>query len=89
MVCAYNYYRSVGGCVYSTIIVCIIIYIQYKLLDVLDLLLFVALYTYRLNYYVLLPYSYWEIVKIQTHLRDVQGLGVDNLGPPVSLLLTL
>ncbi len=27
-----------------------------------------------------------EIVNIQTHLRDVQGTGVDNLGPPVSLL---
>ncbi len=52
---------------YSTIIVCIIIYIQYKLLDVLDLLLFVALYTYRLNYYVLLPYSYWEIVLGEDH----------------------
>jgi hypothetical protein len=34
----------------------------------------------------LLQYYYREIVNIQTILRDVQGLGVDNLGPPVSLL---
>jgi hypothetical protein len=33
MVCAYTHYRSVSGCMCSTI-VCIIIYIQAKLLDV-------------------------------------------------------
>jgi hypothetical protein len=45
-------------------IICIIIYIQTKLLQC----------------------YYREIVNIQTRLRDVQGPGVDNLGPPVSLL---
>ncbi len=34
----------------------------------------------------LLEYYYREIVNIQAHLRDVQGLGFDDLGPPVSLL---
>ncbi len=34
----------------------------------------------------LLQCYYWEIVNIQSRLRDVQGPGVDNLGPPVSLL---
>ena len=49
MVCACTHYRSVSGCVCSTI-VCSIIYIQAKLLDVCALLLFAALYTYRLKY---------------------------------------
>jgi hypothetical protein len=48
-------------CVCS-IIICIIIYIQTKLLQ----------------------YYYREILNIQTSLRDVQVLGVDNRGPPVS-----
>jgi hypothetical protein len=34
----------------------------------------------------LLQCYYREIVNIQARLRDVQGHGVDNLGPPVSLL---
>jgi hypothetical protein len=34
----------------------------------------------------LLQYYYREIVNIQSHLRDVQSLEVDNLGPPVCLL---
>ncbi len=46
------------------IIICIIIYIQTKLLQC----------------------YYREIVNIQVRLRDVQDPGVDNLGPPVSLL---
>ncbi len=50
-------------CVCFTII-CIIIYIQTKLLQC----------------------YYREIVNIQVRLRDVQGPGDDDLGPPVSLL---
>ena len=34
----------------------------------------------------LLQCYYREIVNIQARLRDVQGPGVDDLGPPVSLL---
>ncbi len=34
----------------------------------------------------LLQCYYREIVNIQTRLRDVQDPGVDDLGPPVSLL---
>jgi hypothetical protein len=34
----------------------------------------------------LLQCYYRQIVNIQSRLRDVQGPGVDNLGPPVSLL---
>ena len=35
---------------------------------------------------MLLQCYYREEVNIQTRLRDVQGPGVDDLGPPVSLL---
>jgi hypothetical protein len=37
-------------------------------------------------YYCLPQCYYREIFNIQARLRDVQGPGVDNLGPPVSLL---
>jgi hypothetical protein len=44
---------------------------------------FPAFYKYKLK---LLQCYYREIVNIQARLRDVQGPGVDDLGPPVSLL---
>ena len=47
-------------------------------------LLFAALCTYRLNYFNVTIGK--QIVNIQSRLRGVQGLGGDNLGPPVSLL---
>jgi hypothetical protein len=74
-------------CVYSTI-VCHILLMKDTLFDVYVLLLFATLHTYRLNYfnYPLLQCYYREIVNIQSCLRDIQGPGVDNLGPPVSLL---
>jgi hypothetical protein len=53
VVYVYIHYRSVSGCVYSTIVF-IIIFIQDTLLDVCVLLLFTVLYTYRLNYFNLL-----------------------------------
>jgi hypothetical protein len=66
-------------CAYSTI-VCRILFMPATLLDVCVLLLFAALYTYRLNYFNV------TIGIIQARLRDVQDPGVDDLGPPVSLL---
>jgi hypothetical protein len=68
--------------VYSTI-VGIIIFIQATSLDVCVLLLFFSIIYIQTK---LLEYYYREIVNIQARLRDVQGLGVDDLGPPVSLL---
>jgi hypothetical protein len=50
VVCVYIHYRSVNVCVYSTI-VCRILCMPATLLDVCFLLLFAALYTYRLNYF--------------------------------------
>ena len=47
VVCAYIRYRSVSGCVYSTI-VCRILFMPTALLDVCVLLLF-AVHTYRLS----------------------------------------
>ncbi len=66
---------------YSTI-VCRILFMPATLLDVCVLLLFAALYTYRLNYFNVTIYR--EIVIIQARLRDVQGPGDDDLGPSVS-----
>ncbi len=64
-------------------IVGIIIFIQATSLDVCVLLLFFSIIYIQTK---LLEYYYREIVNIQARLRDVQGLGVDDLGPPVSLL---
>ena len=66
---------------YSTV-VCRILFMPATLLDVCVLLLFAALYIQT----KLLQCYYREIVKIQARLRDVQGPGVDDLGPPVPLL---
>ena len=49
MLCVFIHYRSVSVFVYSTI-VCRILFMSATLLDVCVLLLFAALYTYRLNY---------------------------------------
>ena len=69
---------------YSTI-VCRIPFMPATLLDVCVLLIFffAAFYKYKLK---LLQCYYREIVNIQARLRDVQGPGDDDLGPPVSLL---
>ncbi len=51
VVCVCIHYRSVSVCVYSTI-VCHILFTPATLLDVCVLLSFAALYTYRLNYFI-------------------------------------
>ena len=66
-------------------------------MGVCTLLLFTVFHSCRLHYsmcvcnfiYIqtkLLQCYSREIVNIQTRLRDVQGPGDDDLGPPVSLL---
>jgi hypothetical protein len=80
VVCVHIHYWSVSGCVYS--IVCRITFIQDTLFDVCVLLLFASVYIQT----KLLQYYYREMVDIHVHLRDVQDLGVNNLGPLVSLL---
>ena len=50
VVCVYIHYSSVSGCVYSTV-VCRILFMPATLLDVCVLILFAALYTYRLCYF--------------------------------------
>ena len=82
MVCVYIHYSGVSGCVYSTI-VCHILFMPATLLDVCVLILFCSIIYIQT---ILLQCYYREIVDIQTRLRDVQGPGVDDLGPPVSLL---
>ena len=82
VVCVYIHYSSVRGCVYSTI-VCRILFMPATLLDACVLILFCSIIYIQT---ILLQCYYREIVDIQTRLRDVQGPGVDDLGPPVSLL---
>ena len=64
-------------------VVCRILFIPATLLDVCVLILFCSIIYIQT---ILLQCYYREIVNIQTRLRDVQGPGVDDLGPPVSLL---
>ena len=82
MVYVYIHYSGVSGCVYSTI-VCRILFMPATLLDVCVLILFCSIIYIQT---ILLQCYYREIVDIQPRLRDVQGPGVDDLGPPVSLL---
>jgi hypothetical protein len=71
-------YRSVSGCVHSTIVFHILYIIRCECFTIIHNITYIQT--------KLLQCYYREIVNIQTHLRDVQDTGVDNLGSPVSLL---
>ena len=81
VVCVYIHYRSVSGCV---IYYCLQHYIHtgYITRCVCCTIVYSIIYIQTM----LLQCYYREIFNIQTRLRDVQGPGVDDLGPPVSLL---